>query len=676
MKSDNSARGRSSKSEIPRCIPGSLNLGKKLSAALGAAAVLATVFASVSAPSAMAASTVGRFQDYTSPRTTAMTPCPAVAVVGFRGSGELLNDGTLGLGGPISAMATELHRQLPDITIGTSAVSYPAVPWLISFGDSSKWALYASIAFTAAAVVENVAGHEYADSVATGANDGSSDITHIAVRCPSTKIVAAGYSQGGQALRAALQKVNNITASHVSAVVLFGDAGFIPGEAGVSVIGDPQREGRGIGTLGLGNVPLGSRFAGRVLSDCKDTDPICQASYSNAYTIGVHLTYGSASDSFLTANWLKNKLYPAASRPQVPCEAFAGDTTIPDGTVLSPGSTVTKTWSLRNCGSTPWSGVTAVRVSGSAGPASFAVPALAAGATGAVSMSFQIPTAPGRYRTTYQLSNSAGFSSGSFWVEFVVPSPTAADCEAFVADVTIPDGTVVAPGQAFSKTWRLRNCGTSNWTGLQAVRVSGNYGPASFAVPATAPGSTADITVPFTAPTQPGTSRATYRLQASDGHYASNSFWVEVNVSAPGAGRQAITSYDQMRPGAPYHGYFATAWQGFTASSNTITWISATVGNPAATAGALVPGSNLTLRICTSPNCSNVIAQANPQIVNYGETGADIGDIPVTPGATYYLVWYQPAALNGSTWVTYWWTGGSTISTSDTMQATVRGYNR
>ena len=250
------------------------------------------------------------------------------------------------------------------------------------------------------------------------------------------------------------------------------------------------------------------------------------------------------------------------------------------------------------------------------------------------------------------------------------------DCEAFVADVTVPDGTVVSPGSTFDKTWRLRNCGSTNWSGLTAVRVSGSYGPTSFAVPTAAPSAVTDVTVPITVPTQPGLSRATYRLQAPDGHYADNSFWVEVEVAGSSPNRQAVTSYDQMRPGAPYHGYFATAWQPFTAASNTITWVSATVGNPAAPAGGIVQGTALTMRICTDPNCSTIVAEAHATIVNYGETGTDIGDIAVTQGSTYYLAWYQPSALNGSTWVTYWWSGGNTISTSDSMQAIVRGYDR
>ena len=270
-------------------------------------------------------------------------------------------------------------------------------------------------------------------------------------------------------------------------------------------------------------------------------------------------------------------------------------------------------------------------------------------------------------------SNSGSSTSGNSGS--VGARPT--DCEAFVVDITVPDGTAVSPGQTFNKTWRLRNCGTTNWSGLTAVRIAGIYGPASFSMPTIAPGATADVTIPVTAPTQPGLSRATYRLQAADGHYANNSFWLEVNVVAAASGnRQAVTSYDQMRPGAPHHGYFITAWQPFIAASNTITWISAAVGNPAATAGATVPGSALTLRICTDLSCSGIVAETHANIVNYGETGADIGDVAVTPGRTYYLVWYQPPAINGSTWVTYWWGGGNTISTSDSMQAAVRGYQR
>lgn len=45
------------------------------------------------------------------------------------------------------------------------------------------------------------------------------------------------------------------------------------------------------------------------------------------------------------------------------------------------------------------------------------------------------------------------------------PTPTLA-CElrvAYVADLTIPDGTVVKPGETVTKSWRVRNSGTCAW---------------------------------------------------------------------------------------------------------------------------------------------------------------------------------------------------------------------
>jgi hypothetical protein len=44
----------------------------------------------------------------------------------------------------------------------------------------------------------------------------------------------------------------------------------------------------------------------------------------------------------------------------------------------------------------------------------------------------------------------------------------------FVADVTVPDGTIYKTGDVFTKTWRIRNAGTSTWTpGYALVFISG-----------------------------------------------------------------------------------------------------------------------------------------------------------------------------------------------------------
>jgi len=142
----------------------------------------------------------------------------------------------------------------------------------------------------------------------------------------------------------------------------------------------------------------------------------------------------------------------------------------------------------------------------------------------------------------------------------------------------------------------------------------------------------------------------------------------------PATDRFAVTSYDNMRAGAPYNGYFATAWQGFPAASNTITYLGVTVGNPALPSGPVAAA--VTVRLCSDPNCVGVLASVSVPVTNYGNSALDIGDIAVTRGATYFIVWYQPAPVSGTTWATYWWAGGPSISQSDQMQAVVRGYDR
>jgi hypothetical protein len=58
----------------------------------------------------------------------------------------------------------------------------------------------------------------------------------------------------------------------------------------------------------------------------------------------------------------------------------------------------------------------------------------------------------------------------------VVPANIGPTClnAKFVADVTIPDGTVMKPGQKFRKIWRIQNTGTCSWDqGFGFVRWAG-----------------------------------------------------------------------------------------------------------------------------------------------------------------------------------------------------------
>ena len=90
----------------------------------------------------------------------------------------------------------------------------------------------------------------------------------------------------------------------------------------------------------------------------------------------------------------------------------------------------------------------------------------------------------------------------------------------YVSDVTIPDGTVVSPGQTFVKTWALQNNGSCTWdTGFTIRFFSGDQmGGASGSVGSSvAPGGQADVSVSLTAPLTAGTYTGNWRMADDSG---------------------------------------------------------------------------------------------------------------------------------------------------------------
>jgi len=114
------------------------------------------------------------------------------------------------------------------------------------------------------------------------------------------------------------------------------------------------------------------------------------------------------------------------------------------------------------------------------------------------------------------------------------PSPPSTDSATFVSDVTLPDGTVVSPGQALVKTWRMQNTGTSTWdSGYQLVFIGGEQmgAPAAVNVPGTvSPGATVDLSVAMAAPSEPGTHRGEWKLRNSQGVFFGDKLWVQITV--------------------------------------------------------------------------------------------------------------------------------------------------
>ena len=101
------------------------------------------------------------------------------------------------------------------------------------------------------------------------------------------------------------------------------------------------------------------------------------------------------------------------------------------------------------------------------------------------------------------------------------PQPVVRECASFVSDVTIPDGSYIAPGAAFTKTWRIRNNGTTTWTtNYRLVFVSGTQMSAQNSVNLpynVGPGQTVDISVQMTAPTTSGSYKSSWMLVNESG---------------------------------------------------------------------------------------------------------------------------------------------------------------
>jgi hypothetical protein len=112
----------------------------------------------------------------------------------------------------------------------------------------------------------------------------------------------------------------------------------------------------------------------------------------------------------------------------------------------------------------------------------------------------------------------------------------------FVTDVSVPDGTVFETGQAFTKTWRLKNTGSCVWTsGYQLVFVNGDQmnGPGSQSLTngTVNPGSTVDVSVNLVAPSSAGTYRGYWKIREPGGltfGVSTGAFWVEIKVESPG----------------------------------------------------------------------------------------------------------------------------------------------
>ena len=113
------------------------------------------------------------------------------------------------------------------------------------------------------------------------------------------------------------------------------------------------------------------------------------------------------------------------------------------------------------------------------------------------------------------------------------PTPTCTANLTFISDLTIPDGTLVAPGSTMDKQWLVQNSGNCNWdTHYRLHLISGDALGASTEqalYPARA-GTQATLRILFTAPQEAGDYVSEWQAFDPDGNSFGVSFFIKIEV--------------------------------------------------------------------------------------------------------------------------------------------------
>ncbi len=114
-------------------------------------------------------------------------------------------------------------------------------------------------------------------------------------------------------------------------------------------------------------------------------------------------------------------------------------------------------------------------------------------------------------------------------------TPISGDNAKWLADITIPDYSQVAPSSTFVKTWSVQNTGTTTWTKdykliyLEGLEGSGNTVSVNL-TKSIAPGEAVEISVNFTAPAANGTYTSAWKMYTASGYVFGEVLFMYINV--------------------------------------------------------------------------------------------------------------------------------------------------
>jgi hypothetical protein len=134
----------------------------------------------------------------------------------------------------------------------------------------------------------------------------------------------------------------------------------------------------------------------------------------------------------------------------------------------------------------------------------------------------------------------------------VTPAPTSGEDLKYVADTSVPDGTVLSPRSPFVKAWLVFNDGRRPWTSKWVLRLGSGraLGASAIPIPETAPCHSAVILAEMKAPAKPGRYHSVWHAEDAGGQRIGEALTVVITVRGARQATPSPTSTPAATPTA------------------------------------------------------------------------------------------------------------------------------
>ena len=139
------------------------------------------------------------------------------------------------------------------------------------------------------------------------------------------------------------------------------------------------------------------------------------------------------------------------------------------------------------------------------------------------------------FHATQTVQASATPTSTRQTTETQLPTATSACSNnlTFLETISIPDGTIVHPGELVDKRWLVQNSGSCNWDDhyrLRSITGTDLNAPVELALYPARSGAKANLRLLFTAPTEPGGYQSTWQAYDPQGQPFGDPLYIQIIV--------------------------------------------------------------------------------------------------------------------------------------------------